>query len=803
MSILDPPQIVWAEPFIPDALPPQDILWTQEQRPWSAALVDHVLRAASQPGDLVLDPFASQAALPCAAQTSQRRMVLSHSSPAAILALLSSAMPPHPVILDAAFSRVADAPRRGRTLAHHLQALYETVCPECAQTIQATAFVWDRAAGEPMAKRIDCPYCQAAGQVAADLADSALVASLEVRGAAYWGLLSRLVAPGDPLTPQARSLLELYPPRTLLALSELLTAAEQRLADGDEQRAAKAMILVAFERCISLVDAGSPGRAGPQRPPARFVEHNVWQTFEHAYRTLRTRPSQTLSIAPDLSALRGPESAGRVLPLSLAVPDLSERLEPGSVSLILTEPPRFDPTAYALSFLWTGWLFGREAASRLKATLAVEQWSWDWYGRAMTTALRSLLRPTAPDGRMVLAFADRSSRRALALIAAAETAGWRLIGQAAQASLLPDQTEPVWRLIFQPDSRPAPQVAGSRLADSLQHLAQEAAFALVDQRAEPTPAVLVNTACAVRWAEAGLLRSLGQNSDATRRPVSFLVEQARLALTPHMPPTNLQALSWPDVPEPAPLFWDAEHPAPMPPLADRVERLVVHTLEAGERPAGRLEYEMLAAFPGLDTPDTAIVTASIRSYAQLEDGIARLRREDAPALRARDTGEMLLRLHNLGHRFGCDVWIAPHAQEIASGLVPMGRTQAPWPEAWEPASVVWEQDGQPLMAFAISPHAVVHPWLATPSEALAVCPRYVVLPGGRAALLDFKLRRCPWWRDRLAWTGWDFVKFRHVRELAAISDLSLAGFRARIGLDPIVTLPGLQMALFEETRSEG
>jgi hypothetical protein len=114
--------------------------------------------------------------------------------------------------------------------------------------------------------------------------------------------------------------------------------------------------------------------------------------------------------------------------------------------------------------------------------------------------------------------------------------------------------------------------------------------------------------------------------------------------------------------------------------------------------------------------------------------------------------------------------------------------------------VVWHTQGEPAFAFAVVAQAGLHPWLAAPSEALAACPRYVALPGGRAGLLDFKLRRCPVWRIRLAWTGWEFIKFRHLRELAGQAGLTLAGFRARIGLDPIVTLPGQQLVLFDEER---
>jgi len=78
-------------------------------------LVEHALEATSRPGDLVIDPFAGQAALPRAALVSRRRILLGHASPVALLSVLTSAS--HlPAVLDAAFSPIADALRRGQTL---------------------------------------------------------------------------------------------------------------------------------------------------------------------------------------------------------------------------------------------------------------------------------------------------------------------------------------------------------------------------------------------------------------------------------------------------------------------------------------------------------------------------------------------------------------------------------------------------------------------------------------------------------------------------------------------------------------
>jgi hypothetical protein len=790
------PSITWPAPFWPDDAPLAEALWPSERHPWSHRMVDHYLRQHSQAGDWVLDPFASQAALVQAASAGQRRLVLNNASQAALFSVLASAAPPAPSVVDHVFSRIADAPRRGRTLAHHLAALYETICPECAQTIVAKRFIWDRVVGEPVEKGFHCPHCASQGNAPADMGDVARMAALEVRGAAYWGLLSRLVKPGDALTTQARSLQDLYPPRALLVISELLTAAEQRLSDSDELRAARAMILHVLVAGLANWEARPGQEAALPQLPRRFVENNLWLAFEHAHRTLRGRLSgqPQILIASEMARLRAPEGEGRVLPSLLPTPELAEQLGPGSVALILTEPPPFDPASYALQFLWSGWLYGREAANRQRIALSVEQWSWDWYTRALRTALRTLRALLRADGRLVLAFADRSPRRGLALLAAASAAGWRLIAQATQTPVHAATGLTHWRF----ELAPAHSLASSAhagLADRLQRSAQEVTQQLIEARGEPVPPALVQTACAVRWSERGLLNEVALHPEAARQPMSFLLAQMRLALNRELPPPGLLFTpSDPANPDTGGL-WAAEQPLAQPPLADRLEQFIVQRLEAGPVAADSLTEAIYAAFPGWQTPDAALVAACVASYGQLEEEHWRLRAEDEPAQRRSDLADVFGLLIHLGQHLGYEVWHSVEVLPIVPNLLPAAAHKTELAD-WEPASVVWHSQGDPAFAFAVMAQAGVHPWLATPPEALAACPRYVALPGGRAGLLDFKLRRCPWWRTRLAWTGWEFVKFRHLRELAGQPGLNLAGFRARIGLDPIVTLPGQQLTLF-------
>jgi hypothetical protein len=778
------------------------LLADEEISPWTEELVAYYMERYSTAGDLVLDPFASQPALLRAAATSRRRLVLNHFSPAASLGLQFMASPPLPAALDAVFTRIADAPRRGRTLADRLTALYETFCPQCAQTCTATHYVWSRASGEPIEKAYVCPHCDSEGLVPVDRADLELSAGLEIRGAAYWGLLSRLVAPGDAQTGEARSLIELYTPRALNAISELITAVEQRLEGQAEQDLGRVLVLYVLRRCISLCQppgqtaARSPGSDGERlRPPPRFIEYNVWLAFQEAYELLRSQSPGQAPLVASLAGLLAADGQGSAWLPCLPLQDLVQRLQPGSIRLILSDPPLFDPGMYALSFLWSGWLFGRSEAARLKQMLALRGATWDWYARVMTVALRSLVPLLAPGGVVVLAFSDRSSQRLQALMVAAAQAGLWPVAQSYQLPMVAEDVSPAWRMVL--------QVAASRepgapvdVEHAARLAAQDVAKAVIQERGEPGPWSMLHTNFAVRWAQLDVLAASADDPQVSRRPVSYLLEQSRLACSPEMPLPDLRF--YPAGKGTHLDQWAPRRPPGQLPLADRVEQHVAQLLWQGVATFSEIQQSVYGAFPGWLTPDAALVAACVDSYAQEVDGSLVLRAEDDLQRRAGEGSEILRQLQDLGHRLGYGVWLSSQGQSGTIGLVSMPLPGKGKTADWEPVSVAWHREGRPAYVFAMAIQAVLYPWLVPPPETLQGCPAYVVLPGGRAGLLDFKLRRCPAWRDCLAETGWEFVKFRHLRRLAAQPDLTLAGFRARIALDPVVALPGAQLTLFDE-----
>jgi hypothetical protein len=205
------------------------------------------------------------------------------------------------------------------------------------------------------------------------------------------------------------------------------------------------------------------------------------------------------------------------------------------------------------------------------------------------------------------------------------------------------------------------------------------------------------------------------------------------------------------------LYWLVDPSGASPPLADRVEELVLETLRQ-KVPLSMAEVDerICQALPGLLTPDQRLVVTCLRSYA-VEDvraGVWRLRPEDEREARTRDCREIARLLAELGARLGYIV-------------------QFEEPLAW------YSKEGLPIFEFQVMETAALGAALAVEAARLLT----LVLPGGRAALVAEKARRDPriraWLQD-----GIRVIKFRHVRRLVAEITLSQDNLMERLAIDP-------------------
>jgi len=181
-----------------------------------------------------------------------------------------------------------------------------------------------------------------------------------------------------------------------------------------------------------------------------------------------------------------------------------------------------------------------------------------------------------------------------------------------------------------------------------------------------------------------------------------------------------------------------------------------------------LETVLNNELSGLLTPSLGLIRAVLVSYAVETGGRWNLRMEDSPSARRGDLETAAQGLAALGSRLGYTL------QREERNLRLMN----------------WLEDGQTVCAFYLLASAVVGRLLRqNPTPAVK---SFLILPGGRAGLLAYKLERDPGLRSIAE--QWRIVKFRHLRRLAGLDGLTREQFEKEFSSDPIE--PPEQMKLF-------
>jgi hypothetical protein len=181
---------------------------------------------------------------------------------------------------------------------------------------------------------------------------------------------------------------------------------------------------------------------------------------------------------------------------------------------------------------------------------------------------------------------------------------------------------------------------------------------------------------------------------------------------------------------------------------------------------------LYAGFPGTLTPGAELAGACLRSYgSEPTPGYWQLRPEDMPEVRQAEQRLIVEHLQTLGRRLGY-------------------RT-----EGKTPFAAAWLEGGQVRAVFTVHWRAMVGDALALSEHAAGARP-YLVIPGGRAALVSHKLAHNPLWQRTVDEYGWWFIKYRHVRKLVEQAEIDEYTLRTIVGLDPIVEREVAQIPLF-------
>src|SRR5512140_728605 len=210
------------------------------------------LKANLAPDSLVLDAFGSTPTLALEAARAGYRVLVVSNNPVLsfMLELLASA--PRAEEFQSALAELASARRGEERLELHLQALYQTECPNCGRKIQAQAFLWRKGEAQPYARLLRCPHCSHEGEHALHPAD---LGRVEPPGSAALHrsrALERVSQAGDAAREGAEEALQGFLPRPLYFLSTLINKLEGPSFSPEKRRLLTALVLSACDEATSL-----------------------------------------------------------------------------------------------------------------------------------------------------------------------------------------------------------------------------------------------------------------------------------------------------------------------------------------------------------------------------------------------------------------------------------------------------------------------------------------------------------------------------------------------------------------------
>jgi len=630
------------------------------------------------------------------------------------------------------------AARKGEErLETHLQSLYLTDCQKCQQAVQAEAFIWERGGKEPIGRIYHCA-CGDSGEYPASDADRARAAQL----AATVGLhrsraLERVTAPHDPDRHHAEEALDCYLPRAVYVLSTIVNKLESLSLTPERRRSLVALILSACDEANTLW----PHPTERPRPkqltvPPRYLEKNIWRSLEQAVEVWKAESDPVpLSIWPALP----PESGGICL-FEGPLRDLAPHLQEVTPQAVVTALPRPNQAFWTLSALWAGWLWGREAVGPFKSVLRRQRYDWNWHAAALDAALKNLSGHLPLNAPLFALLAEAEPSFLSAALLAASGAGFDLHGLAMRTRHDPLQI--LWyRHAFTLEAK-----EGEAGVEAV--VIQKAISAYLQERSEPVPYLVLHAASLIAMAEN---HTLGWREEALTRvhaPIQAALgagEFVHLAGSEN-PETGLWAEK----------NWNRDSD----PLPDRVEVAVVRLLQKNPGCTLRdLEKGLNVEFPGLDTPSIGTLRAILASYAVESGGSWSLRPEETPSLRRADlesAAQVLVKL----------------ASQMGYGVV---RRDEPL------RLILWQETSHTTYAFYLLASAVVGRILR--QDPYPSAHPVLVLPGGRAGLLAYKLQRDPTLKKVAE--PWRTLKFRTLRRLAEGAPLTRDRWEKELAGDPI------------------
>lgn len=695
------------------------------------------INAHSGDQGMLIDPFGTSPSLALEVARNGRQILVAANNPIAKFLIEAAASAPASADLQAALSELAAARRGQERLEPHIISLYTTECDHCNQQVTAEAFLWRKDEQAPYARIYACPHCDNSGEFPATQTDQNEAAKFTASGLHRSRALERIAPIGSPHRKHAEDALDVYPPRAMYALSILVNKLDGLALDAKQRKLLEALLLTTMDRSNAMW-SHPRGRTRPKQLsiPTQFREHNIWYSLERSVSQWESDASEIrVSSWPQI-----PEGEAGICLYEGRVRDLSRELKSLDIAAVVTALPRPNQAFWTLSALWSGWLWGHEALGAFESVLGRRRYDWAWHTGALHSALHRLkegLGKTIP----VFSLVTESEAR---FEAAALIAGNYAELHLDQLDLRPQagQSQFTWRMSKTKEKT-------SKTGDATAVI-QKAAGEVLEEIGQPTEFSRMQAAALLQLQQKGWLASIGKTAGEAYSEFNTLME---LSLSMG---NRFKRFGGGEDLEGG-LWWLQEQQGSSDPLADRVEVAVVqHLIKNAETSFESIDEEMCRQFPGLLTPPRDLIVKLVSSYGRDSEALWSLNPSDSPEARRVDLDEIKQHIATLGNRLGYEVV--------------------------ENAAIRWTSaEKHTLYCFHVQASALFKEILDHQHRSENA---FIVLPGGRAELVLFKLKQDPRMQEIIQ-AGWKFIKFRGLRRLADNPTVQRDSIEELFALDPL------------------
>jgi hypothetical protein len=462
---------------------------------------------------------------------------------------------------------------------------------------------------------------------------------------------------------------------------------------------------------------------------------------------------------------------------------LVDTISNNEIVAVVTAIPRPNQAFWSLSALWTGWLWGREALGQFISAIRRRRYDWHWHTTALYSANKHLSKILTEDTHLLGVIGEAEIGFITSAIIAANNAGFRLI------EISPRFESGQAQIVWQYTSK-KPSYMNDR---DIKKILSGSSLKYLKKKGEPANYLQIHTSSlAGIYKDRVINHPTDINSFGTYKKNE---SEVNMSTSPSQDYSNIQSLIRRVLNNPMNYqrftesestesgYWGLlDESGYQLPQSDQVEELIVEQLiNKHKSTLEGIDRVCCSKFPGLYTPSEELIHICLDSYAyklQVKDDCWQLRDEDIPIKRQADIENIKYQLRQLGNKIGYTVVTKPgknHEEIIV------------WLDKENVESVTFY-----TIATAIIGDIILN--LQTSSK-----NPIIVLPGGRANLVAYKIRRDPRLAEKITDNTtieglWRFLKFRHVRWLFENPLLSPENFDQQLILDPLTyTTPQLRL----------